>query len=98
MITPIVVGPICVSFDLLLFWLWQYWPSKWSLDQNTIPESDTGELQNSSMDGTNTNPFWKLLNFFSIPRRSWYFSREDGGVVEEGLKYFNDCIVLYVSN
>ena len=74
MMTPIVVGPICASFGLLLFWPSPYLLSKWSVDQDTIPQSDTRELQNSSLDETNTSPkpFWRLLSFFfSIPRGSW---------------------------
>jgi hypothetical protein len=72
--TPIVVGPICASFGMIVFWLSPYWPSKWSVDQDTIPESDTRALQNSSTDETNTNPklFRRLRNLFSIPRGSWY--------------------------
>ena len=74
MLTPIVVGPICLSCGLLLFWLSPYWPPKRSVDKDTISESDAGELQNSSMDEINSNPkpFWRLPNFFRIPRGSWY--------------------------
>jgi len=71
MLTPVVVGPICASLGMVIFWLSPYWPSKWSVDRDNTPESDSRELQNYEMN-TKPKPFWRLANLFSIPRRSWY--------------------------
>jgi len=76
-LTPIVVGPICASLGMIMFWLSPYWPSRWPVKQEAILVSDTRELQDSAIDEANTRPklFWKLRNLLNIPRKSWDFGR-----------------------
>jgi len=72
-LTPVVVGPICVSLGMIVFWLSPYWPSRRPVDQEAIPVLDTRELQDSAIDkvNTKTKSFWRLRKLLNIPRRSW---------------------------